>query len=558
MVEYPWYRSYDKEVPHSLKPYPEITVLDIVADTTREMPDHTFMYFKDRYFSYREASRLFDVMASALMAHGIKRGDRVASMLLNTPQQLIASFGTMKVGGIYVPLNPLYNEDELIHALNTVEAEVVIIWDLLYPNVKKVQPRTKLKTVIVTSLEDFMLSEAKKPRTMQLEKGDLWLDELLTEHAGDPAPEVKPGLDDTALILFSGGTTGAPKGAMLSFRNMVAVALQSNTWNKSGMMTHNDYTVALMPMFHAYGFNGVIASSLALRSPLAIVANPRDLGDVIATIKKVRPASMPGVPTLFIGLMEHPEVKAGNVDFKSMKLCVASAAPLLPETKKRFEELTGGKLIEGYGMTELTAAVTLGPIDGKWKAGSAGLPLPDVILKIVDVDKGTEEMPIGKEGEMVFKCPQMMTGYWNRPDATAEMIVDGWLHTGDIGLIDEDGYLFITSRKKELIKPGGFQVWPREVEEVISSHPKVSEVGVAGIPDPYQTESVKAWVVLRPGETATSEEIQKYCREKLTAYKVPKFVEFRAELPKTLVGKILKRILVEEEVAKQKAAGSQK
>jgi len=264
------------------------------------------------------------------------------------------------------------------------------------------------------------------------------------------------------------------------------------------------------------------------------------------------------VPTLFIALLEHQAVKAGNVDFKSMKLCVASAAPLLPETKKRFEELTGGKLIEGYGMTELTAAVTLGPIDGKWKAGSAGLPLPDVILKIVDVDKGTEEMPIGKEGEMVFKCPQMMTGYWNRPDATAEMIVDGWLHTGDIGLIDEDGYLFITSRKKELIKPGGFQVWPREVEEVISSHPKVSEVGVAGIPDPYQTESVKAWVVLRPGETATSEEIQKYCREKLTAYKVPKFVEFRAELPKTLVGKILKRILVEEEVAKQKAAGSQK
>ncbi len=551
MAEYPWYKSYDPEVPHSLEPYPQITLLDIVSETTAEMPEHTFMYFKERYFTYKEASRLFEVMASALIANGVKPGDRVASMLLNTPQQLICAFGAMKAGGIYVPLNPLYNEDELVHALATVEAEVIIVWDLLYASIKKVQPRTKLKLIIATSLEDYMPPAAKQPHTLQLEKGDLWLDELMSRHAGDPAPRVKPGIDNTALILFSGGTTGAPKGAMLSFRNMVAVALQSNTWNKGGLMTQNDYTMALMPMFHAYGFNGVIASSLAMRSPLAVVANPRDLDDVIATIKKVRPASMPGVPTLFIGLMEHPEVKAGKVDFSCLKFCLSGAIPLMVETKQRWEAMTGAKILEAYGMTESTVVLSVGPLNGAWKEGSVGLPLPDVIVKFVDAAEPDKELPYGQEGEVVAKGPQVMQGYWNNPRGTDEMIRDGWLYTGDIGYMDNDGYIYLTSRKKDLIKPGGHQVWPREVEEVISAHPAVAEVGVAGIPDPIQVESVKAWVVLKPGANLSSEELQKYCREKLTAYKVPKYIDFREALPKTLVGKILRRVLQEEEKAKK-------
>jgi long-chain acyl-CoA synthetase len=552
MAEYPWYKSYDPDVPRSLEPYPQITLLDIVSETTAEMPEHTFMYFKERYFTYKEASRLFEVMASALIANGVKPGDRVASMLLNTPQQLICAFGAMKAGGIYVPLNPLYNEDELVHALATVEAEVIIVWDLLYASIKKVQPRTKLKLIIATSLEDYMPPAVKQPHTLQLEKGDLWLDELMSRHAGDPAPRVKPGIDNTALILFSGGTTGAPKGAMLSFRNMVAVALQSNTWNKGGLMTQNDYTMALMPMFHAYGFNGVIASSLAMRSPLAVVANPRDLDDVIATIKKVRPASMPGVPTLFIGLMEHPEVKAGKVDFSCLKFCLSGAIPLMVETKQRWEAMTGAKILEAYGMTESTVVLSVGPLNGAWKEGSVGLPLPDVIVKFVDAADPDKELPYGQEGEVVAKGPQVMQGYWNNPSGTDEMIRDGWLYTGDIGYMDNDGYIYLTSRKKDLIKPGGHQVWPREVEEVISAHPAVAEVGVAGIPDPIQVESVKAWVVLKPGANLSSEELQKYCREKLTAYKVPKYIDFREALPKTLVGKILRRVLQEEEKAHKK------
>lgn len=552
MAEYPWYKSYDTEVPRSLEPYPNITHLDIIAETTREMPDHTFMIYKDRYFSYRETSRMLEVMASALMANGVKKGDRVASMLLNMPQQLIGAFGAMKAGGIYVPLNPLYNEDELVHALNTVDAEVLIVWDLLYANVKKIQPRTKLRLIVATSLEDYMLPGAVKPHSLELQKGDVWMDELMTKHAADAAPVVKQDAGDTALILFSGGTTGAPKGAMLSYKNMIAVGLQSNAWNKAGMMTHNDVTIALMPMFHAYGFNGVIGSSLCLRSPMAVVPNPRDLDDVIDTIKKTRPASMPGVPTLLIGLMEHPEVKAGKVDFSSLKFCLSGAIPLMVETKQRFESMTGANVLEAYGMTESTVVLSIGPFKGLWKEGSVGLPLPDVIVKFVDASDPDKELPYGQEGEVVAKGPQVMQGYWNNPKGTEEMIRDGWLYTGDIGYMDNDGYIYLTSRKKDLIKPGGHQVWPREVEEVISAHPAVAEVGVAGIPDRIQVESVKAWVVLKPGAKLSAEELQKYCREKLTAYKVPKYIDFREALPKTLVGKILRRVLQEEEKANKK------
>jgi len=551
VADYPWYKSYDSGVPHSLEPYPAITLLDVIAETTKEMPEHTFMYFKDRYFSYKEASRLFEVMASALIANGVKRGDRVASVLLNTPQQITAAFGTMKAGGIFVPLNPLYNEDELVHALTTVDTEIIIVWDLLYANIKKVQPRTKLKLVIATSLEDYMLPEARKPHTMQLDKGDVWMDELMDKHANDPAPAVKPGVEDTALILFSGGTTGAPKGAMLSFKNMLAVGLQTNMWNKQGFVTHEDYTVALMPMFHAYGFNGVIGSSLGNRNPLAIVANPRDLDDVIYTIKKVRPGSMPGVPTLFIGLMEHPEVKAGKVDFTCLKYCLSGAIPLMVETKQRWEAMTGAPILEAYGLTESTVVFTVGPLKGQWKEGAVGLPLPDVIIKFVDVADPDKELPYGEEGEVVGKGPQVMQGYWNNPKGTAEMIKDGWLYTGDIGYMDKDGYLYLTSRKKDLIKPSGHQVWPKEVEEVLSTHPAVAEACVAGIPDAKQVEAVKAWVILLPGQKVSVEELQSFCKDKLTAYKVPKYIEFREALPKTLVGKILRRVLQEEEKTKK-------
>jgi long-chain acyl-CoA synthetase len=568
VTEYAWYKSYDPGIPHSLEPYPDVTLLDVVEKSAGERPAHPFLFFKGRQMSYAEIVKLSGQFAAALAANGVKKGDRVAILLPTCPQAIIASFGAWNAGAVPVPLNPMYTESELMHCLKECGAEVAVVLTPFYANLKNIQKRTNLRLIITANVKDYLppvlavlftlAKEKKEGHRITLQPGDAKMTDLMKNHSGDKAPAFKPGPQDISLLLFSGGTTGVPKGVILKHKDLVAEAWQLHIWNSKVLTKWDDRVVMLMPLFHVYGFAGVMGTSIMGHNPLVLIPNPRDRDDVVKTLQKMRPSYLPAVPTLFIALLEHPLVKAGKVDFRSMKLCVAAAAPLLPETKKRFEELTGGKLIEGYGMTELTAAVTLGPIDGKWRPGSAGLPLPDVIMRIVDAETGTKEMPTGEAGEMVFKCPQMMTGYWNRPDATAEMIVDGWLHTGDIGHIDEDGYLFITSRKKELIKPGGFQVWPREVEEVISANPKVSEVGVAGIPDPYQTESVKAWIVLREGEVATVEEIQKYCREKLVPYKVPKFVEFRTELPKTMVGKILKRILVEEELAKQKAAEAPK
>lgn len=562
--EYPWYKSYDKGVPHSLEPYPQKTFLDVIEEASGQRPAHPFLIFKDRIITYAGLVKLIDSFAAALQAGGIKKGDRVAILLPNCPQGFISTFGAWKAGAIPVLLNPMYTEHELEHCLKECDAEVAVVLTPFYATVKKIQERTNLRLVITAGIKEYLppflsvmftlLKEKKEGHRIELKDPDVRMSDLMKKHAGAVSSGYKPVGDDIALLLFSGGTTGVPKGVILTHKCLIAEAWQLKVWNSNVLSEWYDRVMLIMPLFHVYGFAGIMGTSIMGHNPLVVVPNPRDRDDVVRTIQKTRPAYLPAVPTLFIALLEHSAVKAGKVDFKSMKLCVASAAPLLPETKKRFEELTGGKLVEGYGMTEVTAAVTLGPIEGVWKPGSAGLPLPDVILRIVGVETGEKELPAGSEGEMVLKCPQMMPGYWNRPDATAEMIVNGWLHTGDVGYLDEDGYLFITSRKKELIKPGGFQVWPREVEECISSYPKVAEVGVAGIPDPYQVEAVKAWIVLRAGETATSEEIQGYCRGKLVAYKVPKHVEFRQELPKTLVGKILKRVLVEEEIARQKAA----
>ena len=564
VADYPWYKSYDTGVPHSLEPYPQVTFLDVIEEAAKKRPQHPFLLFKGTEISYADIVKLYGIFGAALAANGVKKGDRIAILLPNCPQGFIASFGAWKAGAIPVPLNPMYTEHELEHSVKECGAEVAIVLTPFYGMVKKLQNKGKLRLIIAVNIKEYlppMLSllftlfkEKKEGHRIELQKGDVMMSDLMSKYAASVAPAYKPEPKDTALLLFSGGTTGVPKGVILSHKCLIAESWQLKVWNDRVLSEWDDRVMMIMPLFHVYGFAGIMGTSIMGHNPLVVVPNPRDRDDVVQTIQKTKPAYLPAVPTLFIALLEHPAVKAGKVDFRSMKLCVASAAPLLPETKKRFEDLTGGKLVEGYGMTEVTAAITLGPIEGTWKPGSAGLPLPDIIMKIVDVETGLKDLPAKQEGEIVVKCPQMMEGYWNRPEATAEMIIDGWLHTGDVGYLDEGGYLFITSRKKELIKPGGFQVWPREVEEVISSHPKVSEVGVAGIPDPYQVEAVKAWVVLRQGETATAEEIQAHCREKLTAYKVPKQIEFRAELPKTLVGKILKRILVEEELAKQKAA----
>jgi len=557
LTEYRWLKSYDKDVPASLEPYPQKTHIDYLDEAVKERPDATMIFFEKRKMTYAEIQRLSDEFAAALHGRGVKKGDRVALIMPNCPQAIICRWGAWKAGASVVHLNPLYTEAEMEYAFKDCLAETVVVLSPYYNLVKKIQPRTCLKLVICTGIKEYLptllgllftlAKEKKEGHYVEIEKGDIWLQDLLKKYRGAKRPDVKVLPEDHALILFSGGTTGLPKGVIGTHHSQVITGLQFYHWFKKYIEPYWDAVAAVLPFFHAFGTYAVLATSVVAHLPISLIPNPRDLNDVIATIHRDKPAFFPAVPAMYISLLEHPAVKEGKVDFKSMKMCVSGAAPLLAETKRRFEELTGGRIVEGYGITEATMAGIVSPYEGKYKEKSIGLPLPDVVVRIGDLQTGEGDLPSGKEGEIIMKAPQLMAGYFNRTEETKEMLREGWLYTGDVGYMDDDGYVFITSRKKDLIKTSGFQVWPREIEEVISSHPAVAEVSVAGIPDARQGEAVKAWVVLEPGQTATPAEIKAWSREKLAAYKVPRFVEFRDKLPKTMVGKVLRRVLVEEE-----------
>jgi len=557
MHEKPWFKSYDEGVPHTLKPYPRKTLLDVVRETARERPDHPALLFKGAQVSYAQLERESDAFAAALAEMGVQKGDRVALLLPNCPQAIIAEFGAWKAGAIVSPLNPLYTERELGHALNECGAETAVVLTPFYAKLKALQPRTPVQRVIATNIKEYLppvlrllftlFKEKKEGHRIALHPGDLWLSDLLRRHAGAPRPGVPVGPDDPALLLFTGGTTGTPKAALSTHQALVMSGMQFKAWFGETLVDWEDRIMANMPLFHTYGQVGVMTTALVGHHPLALVPNPRDLDDMLAIIRKARPAFLPGVPTLFIALLNHPDVQAGKADLSSLKLCISGAAPLLAETKRRFEALTGGRIVEGYSLTEAVMACIVTPVRGTYKEGAVGLPLPDVEIRIVDADTGQTDLPPGEVGEILIRAPQLMVGYWQRPEETANVLREGWLSTGDLGYLDEDGYLHIVDRKKDVIKPSGFQVWPREVEEVIASHPAVAEVGVAGVPDERQGEAVKAWVVLRDGQHLTADELRAYCRERLAAYKVPKHVEFRRELPKSMVGKVLRRELVATE-----------
>ena len=346
--------------------------------------------------------------------------------------------------------------------------------------------------------------------------------------------------------MLTGGTTGVPKAALLRHRGVLMAALQLNRWFRPVLKEWDDGIAFVFPPFHVAGNVGILGTALVGRNPAVLIPNPRDLNDLLRTIQRARPAVLPAVPTLYNAMLAHPAVRAGKVDFSSIKLCVSGSAPLLAETKRRFEQLTGGRSIEVYSLTEACMASVGTPVMGTYKEGAVGIPLPDVDVRIVDVDDPSQEVGPGEIGEIVIEAPQLMEGYWKDAEATKEMLRGGRLYTGDLGSLDGDGYLTIADRKKDLIKASGFQVWPREVEEVIATHPAVAEVGVAGVPDPHSGEAVMAWVVPRKGVTPTEEEIREHCRRHLAAYKVPKRVEFREALPKSAIGKLLRRELARE------------
>jgi long-chain acyl-CoA synthetase len=558
----PWLAHYDSDVRPSLAPYPEKTLLDYLSELARDHAARAAVLFKGRSISYRQLEAESSACAAAFAALGVRKGDRVALLLPNCPQFLVAEFGAWKAGAIVVALNPTYSEREIEQALQTLGASVIVTLTPFYERVSQVRAGTGVRHVIATSIKEYLppllrllftlFREKKDGHRISLRKGDLWLQDLLAGHRRSPRPAVTVGADDRAVILSSGGTTGTPKGVVGLHRHYVAAGLQLYEWTKSAKKPWDDVIMLPLPLFHVYGNVGVQPLAFVGPNPLSLVPNPRDIADLLKTIAQVKPAFFNGVPTLYTAMLNHPDVRSGKIDLRSIKLCFCGAAALMAETKRQFEQTTGARLIEGYSLTEGMMACCVNPVKGANKIGSIGMPLPDVEVRIVDAEAGTRVMATGEVGELVMRAPQHMTEYWNNPAETKDALRtdaagDTWLHTGDLAYLDEDGYVFLVDRKKDMIKTSGFQVWPREVEEVLTSHPAVREVGVAGVPDPVKGEVAKAWVVLQPGQQATEAELRAYCRERLAPYKVPSLVEFRTELPKTMIGKVLRRALVAEQ-----------
>ncbi len=559
-MEHPWIKNYDEGVPTHID-YPQKPLFHFLEESAKKYPDKACTIFKGAVISYKEMDEITDALAGALADLGVKKGDRVGIFMPNTPQFVMAYYGVLKAGGVVVASNPLYTAGEIAHQANDAGIEIMLVMSNFYKTVKDAQKDTKVKTVIVTNLKETLPALTRLLFTLAVEKkgghriegglaeGDIWMKDLLAKYTPADRPKLEISPDDACLFQYSGGTTGVPKGAVALHRNIVANSLQIARWMTNIEIGHEIVLMAI-PLFHVYGMVAGMNFGFATGSTLVMVPNPRDLKDVLENISKYHASIFPAVPTLYNAINNNPDVLAGKYDLSSIKACISGSAPLMRETKEKFEALTGGKVFEGYGLSEAPTATHCNPMEGVNKTGSIGMPLPDVDCKIISLDDGETEMAIGEIGEIIINGPQVMHGYHNMPTETANALRkrEGktWLFTGDIARMDEDGYFYIVDRKKELIKPGGFQVWPREVEEAISEHPKVLEVGVAGIPDPYRGETVKAWIVVKPGETLTKEEIRAFTKEKLAAYKVPTHVEFRDELPKTTVGKILRRELVRQ------------
>jgi long-chain acyl-CoA synthetase len=558
----PWTRNYDPDVPASLV-YPSVPLQAMLDDAAESHPDSTATIFFNRKRSYRSISAAAWRFANGLRRLGVKTGDRVALVLPNSPQFVIAFYGALRAGAVVVPCNPLYTAPELQHQLADSGATVVVVLSRLYPVVKAARANTAIEHVIVTNIKEemppvlrvlFTLAKEKKDGHRQHFAGDpgaISLSQVLSAPA-DPF-DAGTGPDDLAVLQYTGGTTGVSKAAMLSHRALVANTLQCRAWFIN-MRDGVDVAMAVMPFFHVYGLTVVM--SLAVQGAAAMILEPQfDLERVLKDVQRYRPKLFSGSPRIYNAINNSP--LAAKYDLRSIEACVSGSAPLLVETHRKFVELTGARLVEGYGLTEAAPVTHCNPLfgEGKQKVGSIGIPYPDVESKIVDVETGEHEMPPGEPGELILRGPQLMDGYYKRPEETAQTLRNGWLYTGDIATVDPDGYVSIVDRKKEMIIVSGFKVYPREVEEALFTHPAVMDAAAIGIPHPLKGEEVKAFVVLKPGATATAEDIRAHCEKHLAPFKRPKEIEFRESLPKTpLVGKTLRRQLAQEERTKRKTA----
>lgn len=536
LSEKPWLKNYP--VRRNLE-YPEISLYNYFIDATADYPDLVALVFFGNEITFRELHDKVDRMAAALSGLGVQKGDRVALMLPNCPQYVYSFYACMKLGAVVVQVNPLYTPAETEFILNDSKAKVFVGADAVFGSFHAIRDRVAVEHVIVSRL-----------LWTDVEGENLWFDDLLEQYPHpSPAADLKPK-DDIAVLQYTGGTTGFPKAVMLTHYNLTCNIVQIKEWfgdwiNRAfeeGVKQY--YGIAILPFFHSFGLT--CAMNVGLTLPSGQVLVPRfDLVAILELIKQYKPAYLPAVPTVYIAIANHPEADQYNID--AIEVCFSGAAPMPVDIMARFEEQTGSKMLEGYGLSETSPVTHCNPLIGERKPGSIGLPYPDTECRIVDLETGLDEMPIGEEGELIIKGPQVMKGYWNRPEETNEVLRDGWLYTGDIAKMDQDGYFYIVDRKKDMVITGGYNVYPREVDEVLFEYPKVAEAVAIGLPDDYYGEVIKAYVVLHEGESATEEEIIEFCKQKLAKYKVPRKVEFRDELPKSAIGKVLRRSLHEEE-----------
>lgn len=561
MESKPWLQLYPPQIPHTLT-YDNSSLQQLLVITAEKYPDKIAIHFNGKELTYKELYESSLKMAGYLKKIGIKKGDRVAIMLPNTPQSVIGFYGVLFAGGIAVQTNPMYTERELAFQMKDSGAKAIIGLDILFPRITKIQGETDLQHIIIAAIKDYLpfpknlvypyIQKKQYGFSVKVEhKGNhhLFKEIMKEQPITDPVLDINCD-EELAILQYTGGTTGFPKGVMLTHRNLIANSKMCQAWLYR-CREGEEVVLGALPFFHVYGMTTVMILSVLQASKMVLIPKP-DPEVLLKAIQSQKPTMFPGAPTMYIGLLNHPDLT--KYDLSSIDSCISGSAPLPVEVQEQFEKLTGGKLVEGYGLTESSPVTHANLLwDGTRVSASIGLPWPDTIAEIRSLETG-EPLPPGEVGELVIKGPQVMKGYWNRPEETSQVLQDGWLFTGDMGYMDEKGYFYIVDRKKDMIIASGYNIYPREVEEVLYEHPSVKEVVVAGVPDPYRGETVKAYIVLKDGTSITEDEMNKYARKNLAAYKVPRMYEFRDELPKTTVGKILRRQLVEEEKRKMAEA----
>ncbi|MFN8541390.1 MAG: long-chain fatty acid--CoA ligase [Thermomicrobiales bacterium] len=557
----PWLKSYQPGVPPTIGLEAQ-TLPELFDAAVKRYARQTAASYFGANLSYRDLDRLSARFANRLQLFGLKKGDRVLVILPNVPQFLICHFGILRAGGVVAAISPLLVEREIEQLARDSGARIIVVLDQFYAKVAGLVARGVADQIIVASPDEYLpwyqrllyplKAEGPRPQIPDDPSRGVFRFRRLLGGASDRAPQVRVDPDDVATFQYTGGTTGLPKAAMLTHRNLIANATQISSW-VPGLRLGEEVVLSIMPFFHAYGATLCLHLAVLLGAKQAIL--PRfNVQEVLATIAKHQPTVFPGVPTMYVAIcsaVREDPAKAKSLG--SIRYCVSGAASLPVEVQQEFERLSGGRMVEGYGLSEASPVVCINPIEGHARPGMIGLPISSTEIALADPGTG-EIYPdggrAGERGELVVRGPQVMQGYWQRPDETADVLTDGWLHTGDVAIMDEDGFFAIVDRKKDIIITGGENIYPREVEEVLYAHPKVQEAVVLGVAHEVAGQVVKAYIVPRKGETLNRREILIYCQEHLAKYKVPRQVEFRETLPKTLTGKILRRVLLEEEAAR--------